>query len=277
MNSDPEMDALVAALRDDLPSERDSARLRMRLSALGLATSAPFVGGAAAASTTSAAGTALQSAALGSAGEAALQVGGWTWALKVGAVAVASASAVAGPAWYLQSRPRAESAAAVASARVLETPARTSPARAGVEKNSAPLPVLDEPATAAATPSPEAAPPRSAARAVGVAAGAPLPAELGPPSAAPVAVESPSSERATAAFAADAPPVLAPSSLEGTTLREETLLIDGALSALRAGDSARAGALLAEHQRRFPSGLLHRERARAERKLTEILRAPGAR
>jgi hypothetical protein len=80
----------------------------------------------------------------------------------------------------------------------------------------------------------------------------------------------------TATFAASEPEPSAASALEATTLREETLLIDGALSALRASDTTRAGSLLAEHRRRFPSGLLHRERGRAERKLSEILQARGA-
>jgi hypothetical protein len=62
-----------------------------------------------------------------------------------------------------------------------------------------------------------------------------------------------------------------------TTLREETALIDRALSALRTGDGAGAAGLLAEHRRRFPNGLLSRERERAQRKLDEIAHAAGAR
>jgi hypothetical protein len=65
--------------------------------------------------------------------------------------------------------------------------------------------------------------------------------------------------------------------VEPTTLREETALIDRALSALRASDAQRATTLLAEHERRFPNGLLSQERERARRKLTEIQSGEGIR
>ena len=48
-----------------------------------------------------------------------------------------------------------------------------------------------------------------------------------------------------------------------STLREETELVDWALSALRSGDTAGARALLQEHAQRFPNGVLVRERERA--------------
>jgi len=73
--------------------------------------------------------------------------------------------------------------------------------------------------------------------------------------------------------ASDRPPAAAASSvavfpaLENrspeSTLREETELVDWALSALRSGDTAGARALLQEHAQRFPSGVLVRERERA--------------
>ena len=48
-----------------------------------------------------------------------------------------------------------------------------------------------------------------------------------------------------------------------STLREETELMDRALSALRSGDTANARELLRAHATRFPNGALVRERERA--------------
>jgi hypothetical protein len=74
----------------------------------------------------------------------------------------------------------------------------------------------------------------------------------------------------TARFAteqgASAPPPPAPAS----TLAEETALLDQTFAALRAGDAATASALVAEHARRFPQGLLWRERERARTKLESL-------
>lgn len=58
----------------------------------------------------------------------------------------------------------------------------------------------------------------------------------------------------------------------GSTLAEETRLLDGAFAALSAGDRQRASALVAEHQAKFPNGLLQKERQRAKAKLSEGLR-----
>jgi hypothetical protein len=272
MNSDPdaadpsnsgEMDALVAALRRDLPSERDSVRLRARLSALGLAASEAFVSSTAAASTSLAQG----GAALGSAGEVAVQVGGVSWALKASAVAVVSATAIVGPAWYVHDR--ASSVAPAASAATVAAKARGDAAAARPRRAS------DARAEAPATPSDgEAATGTTRERAA-----APLGAAIAQTSPTRGATSATGEARvqtgtsSTAAFAENSQATdatLGARAVEATTLREETALIDRALSALRASDTQRATALLAEHERRFPNGLLAQERERAQRKLTEM-------
>jgi TolA-binding protein len=57
-----------------------------------------------------------------------------------------------------------------------------------------------------------------------------------------------------------------------STLSEETRLLDAAFAALTAGERAQAGSLLREHERRFPAGLLQKERERAKTRLTEMSR-----
>jgi hypothetical protein len=57
-----------------------------------------------------------------------------------------------------------------------------------------------------------------------------------------------------------------------STLKEETRLLDSAFAELAAGNAARAALLIAEHERRFPAGLLQKERERAKARLTEISR-----
>lgn len=57
-----------------------------------------------------------------------------------------------------------------------------------------------------------------------------------------------------------APPQLPAQRGSGTQLEAELALIEQAQGALRAGDAGRALTLLAEHERRFPRGLLREER-----------------
>ena len=52
----------------------------------------------------------------------------------------------------------------------------------------------------------------------------------------------------------------------------ETQLLDRAFAALAANDRASATALVAEHARRFPNGLLRQERERARARLTQELK-----
>jgi TolA-binding protein len=58
----------------------------------------------------------------------------------------------------------------------------------------------------------------------------------------------------------------------GSTLAEETRILDAAFAELASGNQARAAQLIREHETRFPNGLLERERQRAKARLNEILR-----
>jgi hypothetical protein len=268
MKSDPEFSTLVDALRADLPSERESARLRARLSALGVAASTGISTTAAAA-----AGAAAKTSASG-AGVAA-QVGTWSLAAKVGAVAALSASAVVVPSWVISTRAsthHGESGAANAAA-----PAHGAAARPLRTNPSSTRALGQSPSEVAGPPAPVdlrslengAAPTRTAASTLQSSS----PSAAGG-SAARTAVAARAPSRDSALGSADSVAEFQPASdapdVQATTLREETRLIDGALAALRAHDAAAARARLAEHARRYPSGLLYRERVRAERKLEEI-------
>ncbi len=63
--------------------------------------------------------------------------------------------------------------------------------------------------------------------------------------------------------------VITPSSVESSTLAQETALIDAALQAIRERSFARAEQLIAQHSRQFPNGHLSLERQRAREKLNE--------
>jgi hypothetical protein len=56
------------------------------------------------------------------------------------------------------------------------------------------------------------------------------------------------------------------------SVAQERDLLERALVALRQGDARAALSLTAEHQRRFPSGLLRPERDDVERKALDVLR-----
>jgi hypothetical protein len=304
MKSDPELDALVHALRDDLPNDRDSARLRARLSALGLAASHALVSTSAAAAGAAPPAVAEGAVALGAAGKAATQAGALALALKAGAVVVVSATVMAGPLWIAQRRslsvaPAASGADGAQRAPLAKRSLTTAPrgAVASVELTNpselfageaARMPANErEAAATAVTPSgprglAQATPGSAVANAADSAASrgssatrASASEETPSRAAAPNSAipSTKASAQSTAGFARDDEPAAPPRAgiaNEPTTLREETALIDGALAALRSGDRARAATLLGEHQRRFPQGLLARERERALRTMDEL-------
>ena len=74
---------------------------------------------------------------------------------------------------------------------------------------------------------------------------------------------------AVAAFDLVAPEASAAGSepRNASTLAAETELLDRAFAALAAGDRSTAAALVAEHARRFPNGLLRQERERERARL----------
>jgi hypothetical protein len=235
MSPDSEDTALEEALRGDLPSPETSTRLRRRLLAAGLA-----IGSGAAASTaaaTAGAGVVSKGLAL-------------SWGFKLGALAVVAIPTV-GLLVESQSEPQlapppVSVAAPAGKPRSPERATLPAPAAAGLEVER-----QDETAPAA--------PPAARAARVGSDRSLPAPSRHEGAAAAPSQVEFATTDAASAAKAA-------------STLAEETRLLDSAFAELSAGRAERAQELVAEHQRRFPNGLLQKERERARARLSEMSR-----
>lgn len=237
MSPDPEDSALEEALRGDLPPPEASARMRRRLLAAGLA-----VGN----------GVAVTSAAAASASPgvvAGLVSKGLalSWGVKLGVLAV-----VAIPSVGLLVESQAEPQLAAPPANVA-APASSdrSPERA---TELAPPVTPNVEVGDALPPAARGAVARDA-KITASEAGTPPDADPSAPSQGDFA----SAEAAVAARAA-------------STLAEETRILDSALAELAMGRSARAAELIAEHQRRFPAGLLQQERERARARLNEMSR-----
>jgi hypothetical protein len=252
MSTEPEdsVDSVLEeALRRDLPSADTEARLRRRLLGVGLA-----VGNGIATTSAAASGTAASSAA--GAGAVA-KVLGLSWGVKLG---VAAAVAIPTVGLWLEDRSASEPSdarpAAVESA--LAAPRR-------LEKTSPPIPaanlaapalVVSAAASSSSSVTDRAARSREAVSANGasaVVAGA----RRG---------EHPS--QTDFAAAPDAPDA----ARRASTLADETRLLDSAFAALGARDGKRAAALIAEHESRYPQGLLKTERERAKIRLSELSR-----
>jgi hypothetical protein len=238
MSTDPEESSLEQALRADLPSEETAARLRRRLLAAGVA-----LGGTAAA-TTAAAGGAAGNAAAASGGASGATWGLASWSAKLGL-----AAAVAIPAVGL-----------LAERTLREPTVTTHPASA---RASARLERSARPPVHRSPPAPTEAPTAA------VSARSAAPVLLGAkPEPAPAAAEPPRpSQSAFEGFEAPERPSAPPS-----TLAEETRLLDAAFVDLAAGRYEQAATLIGEHEARFPSGLLRRERERAKARLADGLR-----
>jgi hypothetical protein len=163
---------LEAALRGDLPSERDAARIRARLAGLGLGIGVTL--------TTAAALAGSKSTPAGLWGFlGSLPVGA-----KVGIATVVTASAVAGPVYYSQSHAPLEGAPAT-EASTRAAPRVTAPLNQAALAPNPALPAVElpavEPVTIATELPPAPAPERSAR-----SANTPPPREA-PPSPPPVA------------------------------------------------------------------------------------------
>jgi hypothetical protein len=240
MSIDPE-ELLEEALRNDMPSKDAEARLRRKLLGAGVA-----VGNGIATTTAAASGGAVTGA--GGAGLVA-KVAGLSWGVKVGLAAAVAIPSVG--LWLERTEP---------------APARSAPA----------LLQVAPPTSGAATPEPARAP---APRAEALAAPEARASELAPTRAA-VRADKPALEPADVALAARpsqgdfAPPepaLVAPPPA-GSTLGDETRLLDRAFAELAAGHRVRAAELLAEHESRYPEGLLVKERERAKAKISELSR-----
>ena len=296
-NESDDIHELVEALREDLPSERDAARIRARLAGFGVALGAGLTGSEALASLAGA-------KAAASAGTAGLwsQIGALSWGAKLGVAAAVSVSAVSGPLIVAKMESNrapvpaasaARKAAVVRSAdassnapsRALNAPA--SPDRPALDATlNAPAPTADtmhrdvaraedvlapssdRPARAAAR-SGASHRPKLDAESAPVAPVATLAAPANAPSLAAASLPAASTATVAAEPSATAAPNELPSPIAATTLAEETRLIDGAFSALRARDRDAAERFVHEHELRFPNGMLRRERERARAALLD--------
>jgi hypothetical protein len=272
MSTDADIEGLVDALRKDGPSDRDAARMQARLAALGVVTGASLAKGAVASTLP--------------AGKAAAVVA-TRWASlsllpKVGVVAAVSATALASAVAvsHHAEAPPARERAAVA-ARSTKSVSRHDEAVSRAPAKDA-LGVSPEPALPGAVAAPATG---AVARAAHV--DAPSPAAK---NAVTGVARTPSNEATAGASSSEAAPsarkveaATASFDLVGgaangagtpaSTLPAETALIDAAFAALRAGDTATASDLVAEHARRFPNGLLSREREHARERLSNATAA----
>jgi hypothetical protein len=240
MSIEPE-DMLEDALRSDLPTPDAQARIRRRLLAAGVAV------GNGVATTAAASGVGAGAAASG----VATKLAGLSWGLKVGLAAVVAIPTVGLWLDNRAERPSAALAPHATSAPVVAAKPRPDAQTPDAQTREAHA-VTD---ALAATPEP---PPARAAKAAAVEAAPP--SEVAPSRAHPSQSD----------FAASEPPPRAPQ--VGSTLAEETRLLDSAFAELAAGHRARAAELIHEHEARFPAGLLQRERERAKTRLSEMSR-----
>jgi hypothetical protein len=236
MSIEPE-DVLEEALRGDLPTPDVEARVRRRLLAAGVA-----VGNGVAA------GTAGASVAGPGVAGVAVKAAGLSWGLKLGLVAVVGIPTVG---LWLDGR------ASHSSAAPASVVPRAQPAEAKAQPAAAATPNAPSQATEAARP---AAAPRPQPRPAKAQA-----ADAPPPDARPSPAHTSQADFAASEQLAHAPQI-------SSTLAEETRLLDAAFAALTAGNRAQAASLLQEHERRFPAGLLQKERERAKTRLNELSR-----
>ena len=273
MNGDSELDPFTAALREDLPTPSDEARLRVRLASAGLLAGTGLLtpAGSAAATATATTGVFAKVVAL-------------PLAVKLG-VSLALAGVAVVPLVHLRSHaaPAPVEVSARAVARVTAPPAR--PTAEGARRVD-----VTERAEKGVSEPPGAATAR-AASAESVASGEPAsPAkpEHGPAQGTVVAegevralgrsaregaternlgtgAPTPTSSLPAVAAFPEAPVA---SEDEGT-LRAETAVMEHALAALKRGDLGTARRELALHAAQFPNGHLAPERDRALARIRE--------
>jgi len=267
MNLDNDDESIFErALRADLPAISEQNRLRQRILAAGVA-----------------AGTALGSTSVAAATQASVgasalsKLSALSWPAKLCVAATLAAPVAALPLVYAP----VQGAAIVSQVRSSAVSVR---ARSATKAALSPgnLQLLAAPEAAPVPPpaerEPQPAQARVAARPSVLAAGT-LPPSANPnPSppangvvaaAEPAAAEPAAAGPAVAAFDSPAHAASASEAELGSasTLAAETQLLDRAFAALAAGDRGTATALVAEHTRRFPNGLLRQERERARSRL----------
>jgi hypothetical protein len=243
--TDSQLDPLLRALRDDLPSEHDAARIRARLVGAGVL----------------AAGVATPAAAAGASGWlgklALLPLGA-----KIGLAVAATSLALAPVAYGVVTNGRAP--------RGASTPAAPAPARTTPTVNTAAAPARDARAAAPVGEESAASPADLAAPQVTRERVRSLPDALPAKTAERPVEPEPAPAGETAAVGSFPLAAAAGPARDEGTLRAETALMERALAALGAGDRAAARRLLQEHATRFPNGLLAPERARAFERLSAL-------
>jgi hypothetical protein len=240
-DSDQEPDLFTQALRADLPSERDEARIKARLVAAGLLAGAALV--------------TPSTAAAAASGGFLSKLASLPLSLKVGA-SVVVVGAAAMPVFHGVVS-AGDGGAPDAPAVVVVAPKANVPNRAKVDDPRL-APAEVDPVAVPAAPAPEVEPARTEPASVRqVTAPAPERAVERP------AAQRPSSPAVGAFPIVAAAPAVAAVPVDEGTLRAETALMERALAAIRRDDFTTARRDLAAHAAEFPNGHLKPERERA--------------
>jgi len=299
MNLDDDDDSVFErALRADLPTLAEQNRMRQRILAAGIAAGAALGTSNVAASATQASFGASALVKL-SAKASAL-----SWPAKLGVAAVLAAPIAALPlvdapvrgaalvsqvrssATSLRARPATKAALSPANSLPLEAAQAAPIAQAAPLTQPAPIaqpapltqpaplarpaPLAQPGPTTQTEPTLEPVPANAAARALAPDTSNPMRSAPSPGANLPTSGNLGASEPAVAAFDSIAHGAAANESerlRNDSTLAAETQLLDRAFAALAVGDRGTATALVAEHARRFPNGLLRQERERARSRL----------
>lgn len=257
MTFDEDDEPFVSVLRADLPTAEQQDTMRKRLFAAGLSVSSGLA-------TMSATSVAQGGAATASTASVLSKLGALSWPAKVGLAAALAAPAVGVPLWI--AAPSAPRASVATSAPRAVVPAPPHAVATVVEPT--PVTVPSPPPAPAAVP-PVVAAARPALERVPIATPAPIAATQ------PASTSASPSPGAVAAFEPAPSPLPSPAPSDAsaakqraTTLAAETALLDRAFAELSAGHRDAAAALIDEHARRFPNGLLRQERERARSRLS---------
>lgn len=261
MTLDQDDSPYVQALREDLPSAEEEARMRRRF----------LVAGLAAASVTSASGASAASTSWGA--TLVAKVTGLSWPATLVLAAAVATPVAALPVWLSPASPPARKVQAIA-ARPPSLQQRVPISRGEI---LLPLPVSAPsaepapPAGPAALPKNESITRRIVQRS---ASSAPLVQPAPIPTPTPKPNQSPSATPigVSALAASEDPQPRPPAALtmeSASTLAAETQLLERAFTELAAGHESAAAALISQHERQYPNGLLRRERERARARLNQ--------